>query len=228
MELQVMASQLHNRKLQKATADIKQLETASNRNLFKIALLLQTIEENKLYEDDGFKSTADYGQQVLGYKKSSVSTMVRVAQRFIDERTGETVFIHQPGNDYSMFQLTELLTLSDESIGDLLASGELYVGMTQSAIRQLVKQERIRIGAYTPREKKEKEPTHIFISEVEAENLVEAPEEKVVVTKAMNEMDGKKMSDIVRQLYAHIDEYPPELIQKVLLETAEFLQAKGF
>lgn len=227
MELQVMQTQLKNKRLQKATFDIHKLELASNRNLFKIAEILKAVEENKLYEDDGFKSTAEYGQQVLGYKKSSVSTMIRVAQRFIDDKTGETVFPHQPGEDYTMFQLTELLTLSDESIGDLIASGELHQGMAQKNMRFLVKQERVRIGEVVPKQEK-KEPTHITVSDVEAENLAETPGRAAVVVKAVNEMDGKKMSGIVRQLYENLEEYPNELIKKVLYEIAEFLQAKGF
>lgn len=227
MELQVIQTPLKNKRLQKATSDIRKLELASNRNLFKIASILKAVEENKLYEDDGFKNTTEYGQQVLGYKKTSVSTMIRAAQRFIDDQTGETVFPHSPGNDYTMFQLTELLTLSDESIGDLIASGELHQGINQKNMRAMVKQERIRIGELVPKQEK-KEPTHISVSDVEAENMAEAPEQVAVVEKAVDEMDGKKMSDIARQLSHNLEEYPTELIKKVLYELAEFLQAKGF
>lgn len=227
MELQAIQIPLKNKRLQKATSDIRKLELASNRNLFKIASILKAVEENNLYMDDGFKNTTEYGHEVLGYKKTSVSTMIRVAQRFIDDQTGETVFPHSPGNDYSMFQLTELLTLSDESIGDLIASGELHQGINQKNLRAMVKQERIRIGELVPKQET-KEPTHISVSDVEAHNLAEAPEQVAVAKKAIDEMDGKKMSDIARQLSNNLEEYPTELIKKVLYELAEFLQAKGF
>lgn len=72
-----------NKELTKATTAIAKATESAAKSLLKIASVMAEVEARALYADD-FKSIAEYGERVFGYKKSAVYNMVRIGRDYID------------------------------------------------------------------------------------------------------------------------------------------------
>lgn len=94
-----------------------------------IARILCTIDSGKLYEDDGFKTTAEFAEKCLSLKKSTVSTLIGAGKRFLVDGT-ENPLPNQTA--YNMYYLKDF---SDETIKEAVDKGELSNASTQSDIK---------------------------------------------------------------------------------------------
>lgn len=125
------------KKLENATQLIQLAEEGTRRNLYTIASALAIVDRNKLYEEGEYKNTAEYGEAMFNYKRATTSALIRVAVRFLN---GSNSTLKQEGEkDYTIYQLMELLPLSDTDIANALENGELNPYMTTKAIRDLAK-----------------------------------------------------------------------------------------
>lgn len=125
------------KKLENATQLIQLAEEGTRRNLYTIASALAIVDKNKLYEEGDYKNTVEYGEAMFNYKRATTSALIRVAVRFLD---GSNSKLKQEGEkDYTIYQLMELLPMSDTDIGNALENGELNPYMTTKAIRDLAK-----------------------------------------------------------------------------------------
>lgn len=125
------------KKLENATQLIQLAEEGTRRNLYTIASTLAIVDKNKLYEEGDYKNTAEYGEAMFNYKRATTSALIRVAVRFLN---GSNSTLKQEGEkDYTIYQLMELLPMSDTDIANALENGELNPYMTTKAIRDLAK-----------------------------------------------------------------------------------------
>lgn len=125
------------KKLENATQLIQHAEEGTRRNLYTIASALAIVDKNKLYEEGEYKNTAEYGEAMFNYKRTTTSALIRVAVRFLN---GSNSTLKEEGEkDYTIYQLMELLPMGDVDINTALENGELNPYMTTRAIRDLVK-----------------------------------------------------------------------------------------
>lgn len=142
----VAIATLKNDKLVKACQRIEKASDNARTALFRIAYELRRIDANKLYSDDGFKSTAEFAEKVFGYKKAMTSNLTRIAERYMAATSpvcvlpagvdGNGVAV---GKEWTIGQLQEVLTLSTDEVQALVDNGTLNASMSAKAIRQAVK-----------------------------------------------------------------------------------------
>lgn len=111
---------------------------------FEIAKGLYMISAEKLYTIGGYTSISVYAKNVLGMTSVLTSAYCRVAKRFIRKNWPETIFSsvadpNKPMEDFTMYQLIELLRLSEDEIRRVLADGRLTFSMSVQKIKDLVK-----------------------------------------------------------------------------------------
>lgn len=117
----------------KAIANIAISNVSRNIELSKI---LGRILDTKCYEEDGFKSVADFAEKTFGIKKANAYQLANVGKRFLnsDEETASKLvkMLHgKTGN------LAELVNMSDEEIEDAISSGEINSDSTQKDLRDV-------------------------------------------------------------------------------------------
>lgn len=134
-------SEFANEKLQNYTMRIFELTQATKRNLFEIAVLLNTINDENLYKTGGFNSIQEYAEKNFGYKKSMVYKMLDVARKFIDfrENGGYVSRLIHKDIDYSVSQLMELNQVEFDTAKSLDENGVITPEMTTKEIREVVK-----------------------------------------------------------------------------------------
>ena len=97
-----------------------------------LAVALHKVDAEKLYEDDGYKSTADFAEKVLGLKKSSVSTLISTAKRFSKDGEMNTPKGLEGQTAYNLYYLKDA---TDEQIAAAVESGELSPASSQKDIK---------------------------------------------------------------------------------------------
>ena len=97
-----------------------------------LAIALHEVDSEKLYEDDGYKSTADFAEKVLGLKKSSVSTLISTAKRFSKGGEMATPKGLEGQTAYNLYYLKDA---TDEQIAAAVESGELSRSSSQKDIK---------------------------------------------------------------------------------------------
>lgn len=169
------------KKLENATQLIQLAEEGTRRNLYTIASALAIVDKNKLYEEGNYKNTAEYGEAMFNYKRATTSALIRVAVRFLN---GANSTLKQEGEkDYTIYQLMELLPMSDTDISTAMENGELNPYMTTKAIRDLAKGYKLINSTETETESKQ-EPATESKTEVEVEANDSVDENAPVDTKA--------------------------------------------
>lgn len=129
-----------SKELTKATVAIAKATESATKSLLKIASVMAEVEARALYADD-FKSVAEYGEHVFGYKKSVVYNMVRIGREYIDPTTGKSVLALENGQDFTFNQLTRLLPLPSVDVAEELVAEEVITpDMTLREIENAVKE----------------------------------------------------------------------------------------
>lgn len=97
-----------------------------------LAIALHKVDSEKLYVDDGYKSTADFAEKILGLKKSSVSTLISTAKRF--SKDGEMAAPNglEGQTAYNLYYLKDA---TDDQIAAAVESGELSSTSSQKDIK---------------------------------------------------------------------------------------------
>ena len=100
--------------------------------------LFGEVKTSKCYEDDGFKSVADYASAVFGVKRSAAYQFAAVGERFynaeeLPEEVGELVQSTTPS------KLAELVNMSNEDIISHVHDGTLSPDTTQADMRELAR-----------------------------------------------------------------------------------------
>lgn len=132
-------STLTDKKLIQATNRIEKYMIGAKKSLFAIAVELQKIDSQKLWEKDGFKNVSDYGDKVLGYKHAMTNNMIRIATSYIEATTQESILPHEEKKDWSLGQLQELLTITPDEAQKLVEDDTINVAMSTKKIREAVK-----------------------------------------------------------------------------------------
>lgn len=140
--------ELGNNELRVSARKIEGAEFDMKERMKVIACELAHIQHEKLYELDGFKSTADFAEKVFGYKHSAVSKMLSVANNLL---RGDV----NSWKNWNMTQLQELLPLTKELEVDfigkptgrniahvMLENGDISPDMTKDELRKVVQKHR--------------------------------------------------------------------------------------
>ena len=110
-------------------------EDISAKNV-EIAKILGHVLDEKCYVDDGYKSVAEYAEEVFGIKKQSAYQMANVGSRFFnseDETAKKVSALVSPSN------LAELQNVPMEEIKKALDSGTISESSTQKSLRDFAK-----------------------------------------------------------------------------------------
>lgn len=124
--------------LTNVTNEIIKIETSINKNMFQIANLLSLTSEKELYKTGDYKNMVEYGENALGYKKATTYALIQVSQRFLK---GKAVSLIKKDDekDYTVSQLRELLTLTDEQISNGIEDGEITPNKSSRELKEYVK-----------------------------------------------------------------------------------------
>lgn len=140
-DLMINANELpifQNKTLNSATKKIAGISLKIKKNLFEVALILSQVDDEKAYEEDGFKSAAEYAQKTFGFKKSHAYTMIKIGKEYTAP-TLESNLPHEPNNDFSTTQIEKVFPLkSREVVVELVESGEITPDMTCKEIEAVV------------------------------------------------------------------------------------------
>lgn len=132
---------MKNEKLAAHTQAIFALMTATKRNMFEIAVRLNVIASEKLYETDGYKDVFDYAAKVLGYKRNFVYKLTAAADKFIEANGNGgyvSVIVHDE-SDYTVSQLIEMNSVETDMVIALDENGVITPEMSTKEIREVVK-----------------------------------------------------------------------------------------
>ena len=141
-ELTIRTNELpifQNKELNAATKKIANISNNFKKNLFEVALILAKVSENKSFEQDGFKSAADYAQKTFGFKKTAAYSLLTIGKEYTAP-TLESNLPHDPTEDFTTTQIEKMLPLKDrEIVVELVENGEIAPEMTCKEIETVVK-----------------------------------------------------------------------------------------
>lgn len=124
--------------LTNVTNEIIKIETGINKNMFQIANLLALVAEKELYKTGDYKNMVDYGEDALGYKKATTYALIQVSQRFLKGKA-VSLIKKEDEKDYTVSQLRELLTLTDEQLSNGIENGEITPNKSARELKEYVK-----------------------------------------------------------------------------------------
>ena len=132
----VGAFSFKNRALAGYSRRIAELGADISAKNVEIAKILGHVLDEKCYVEDGFKSVAEYAEEVFGIKKQSAYQMANVGSRFFnseDETAKKVSSLLSPSN------LAELQNVPMEEIKKALDSGTISEASTQKSLRDFAK-----------------------------------------------------------------------------------------
>lgn len=130
---------LTNKRLAQATTRIYKLGEKVRTNLYQIAQELVKIEDDALYEDDGFKSVHEYAEAVLGIKKTFSHNLVRIGREYTSPELPGSNLPHDEEQDYTVTQVQMMLPITRDEVVEIIEAGDITPDMTCREIRQAVK-----------------------------------------------------------------------------------------
>lgn len=129
---------LTNKKLAQATTRIYKLGEKVRTNLYQIAQELVKIDDNALYEDDGFKNVHEYAEAVLGIKKTFSHNLVRIGREYTSPELPGSNLPHDD-QDYTVTQVQMMLPVSRDEVVEIIEAGEITPDMTCREISKVIK-----------------------------------------------------------------------------------------
>ena len=132
----VGAFNFKNRALAGYSRRIAELGADISAKNVEIAKILGHVLDEKCYVEDGYKSVAEYAEEVFGIKKQSAYQMANVGSRFFnsEDETAKRVT-----NIFPTSNLAELQNVPMEEIKKALDSGRISEGSSQKALRDFAK-----------------------------------------------------------------------------------------
>lgn len=173
-----------NKKLNAVTKSIITENNKVGKSLVKVAYLLAQVKESKCYEEDGFKSVAEYAEEAFGYKRAMVYKMVKMANTFIN--TDGTVNLISERGEYNATQLIELS--SAESIDEVREMNDEETITPEMTVKEIKQALNDRFN--------EAETENEVEAETENENEVEAENEKKILTPSVFAEFMSQFSDV--------------------------------
>ena len=136
-------SMITNKALMRETSQIIKCANTAQNDIFKMCALIKSTYDNKNWCDD-FASFVDYGQDVLGFKKSSLYNFLKIGTEYIDHIEGTkdkyaTILPHGE-QDFTAAQITALLPLGVECAMYSVNKGVITPEMSVREIKKLVKE----------------------------------------------------------------------------------------
>ena len=132
----VGAFSFKNRALAGYSRRIAELGADISAKNVEIAKILGHVLDEKCYVEDGYKSVAEYAEEVFGIKKQSAYQMANVGAKFFnseDETAKKVSALVSPSN------LAELQNVPMEEIKKALDSGTISESSTQKSLRDFAK-----------------------------------------------------------------------------------------
>lgn len=125
-----------NEKLNQISAKIAKIGDDMGKKNMELAKLLGTVKRDKLFEEDGFKSVAEYADKTFGIQKALAYQLAKVGERFYlsDSSTAKTVAAMLPPSN-----LAELVNMKDEDIQKAIDEKEITPATTQKTLRETAK-----------------------------------------------------------------------------------------
>lgn len=121
--------QFKNPALSEATAAICNAGKAMLTTHLEIARIMGKVEDEKLYEDDGYNNATEYAMDVFGWKKAQARNYINIGHRFS---------ANEDYAAYSLSQYQEMLALPEGQEKGLMESGAINPGMTTKEVREAV------------------------------------------------------------------------------------------
>lgn len=115
---------------------IARIEKHVESSRVELAKLLGAIETNKCYQADGFKSVADFAEQVFHINRANAYQLAKVGMRFLNNpsETAQNVAKMLPPS-----VLAEAVNMTDEDIASAIEAGTINENTTQKALRDVAK-----------------------------------------------------------------------------------------
>lgn len=132
----VGAFSFKNRALAGYSRRIAELGADISAKNVEIAKILGHVLDEKCYVEDGYKSVAEYAEEVFGIKKQSAYQMANVGAKFFnseDETAKKVSALVSPSN------LAELQNVPMEEIKKALDAGTISESSTQKSLRDFAK-----------------------------------------------------------------------------------------
>lgn len=132
----VGAFSFKNRALAGYSRRIAELGADISAKNVEIAKILGHVLDEKCYVEDGFKSVAEYAEEVFGIKKQSAYQMANVGSKFFNS---EDETAKRATNIFPTSNLAELQNVPMEEIKKALDSGRISEASSQKALRDFAK-----------------------------------------------------------------------------------------
>lgn len=136
-DLMAINNDLNSSELKKINDRISGSLKAINKNMFKVAYLFSDVKENELWLDD-FNSMEEYADKCFGLKKSSMYNLIQIGDRFTEKSKDGQTYSCTLG-DFSFGQVTQMISLDDVTIVNLINDGVIKPEMSCRKIAEIVK-----------------------------------------------------------------------------------------
>lgn len=131
---------LKNPELKNAAKQIVKLEKTRDRAAYAIAQVLKTVDDKRLFVEDGYKNIEQFASAMFGYKRVTVSNMLHIAKTYMLP-DGSTI-LKNGENDFTYTKLSELLSLGPDTLKKAVQNGDITPDMTQKELRNYVKKQK--------------------------------------------------------------------------------------
>lgn len=144
-----------NKQLEKVTQAIIDCGNTIQSRRYAVAALLAKVEVEKLYEDDGFTSAAEYAKATFGMEKTLAYNLIKIGTDYtrpIIDAKGKTKGYcsnllpsanpdvgDAPLLDFSPVQIERILPLGRDKVLELVKDGKLSPSMTVREMKDVVK-----------------------------------------------------------------------------------------
>lgn len=112
-------------------ADVLTYADTKNR---EIARILGAIKTGKLYEEDGFKSVAEYADKVFGIKKPAAYALAAAGEVYNDDSASQTIKSMAP------YKLAFVASVDRKKVEADLKAGKLKPDATQETLKEYAKE----------------------------------------------------------------------------------------
>lgn len=138
----------NNQELQHATDSIRALGEQVKANMFAIAFVINHVNTERLFEQDGFRNVHEWTEEAFGYKKSMSYNMLKIGMTYVKSETlldGTVVYssnLPRPNNadDFNATQIARMLPLGWNTARQMVEDGIITSDMSANDISKVVKE----------------------------------------------------------------------------------------
>lgn len=127
--------------LQKVTTQIRTCGATIRNNFYKMAYLLNKVQTERLFVQDGFMSATEYAEKTFGFKKSLCYNLIAVGEIYTADDGKGSNLPHDGNKDYTSSQLKVILPYDEEEVRRLANDETITPYMTVNAIKKALKSE---------------------------------------------------------------------------------------